>query len=86
LLVEDNKRALEDFEQHPVHTQMTADEACGFHHCPHGSPIRVMIAQDLGFTANCASAGHTDRISELARFAVDSRDKRGRVKSVSHVG
>jgi glutamate decarboxylase len=32
LLVEDMKRAIEYFQQHPVHTQMTAAEASGFHH------------------------------------------------------
>ena len=32
LLVEDMKRTLEYFEQHPVHTPMGADEASGFHH------------------------------------------------------
>ena len=32
LLVEDLKRTLEYFEQHPVHTPMGADEASGFHH------------------------------------------------------
>ena len=32
LLVEDMKRALEYFKQHPVQSQMTAQEASGFHH------------------------------------------------------
>ena len=32
LLVDDMQRALAYFEQHPVHTQMTADDASGFHH------------------------------------------------------
>jgi glutamate decarboxylase len=32
LLVDDMKRAIEYFQQHPVHTPMTADESSGFHH------------------------------------------------------
>ncbi len=32
LLLEDMKRAIEYFEQHPVKNQMTAEEASGFHH------------------------------------------------------
>ena len=32
LLLEDMKRALEHFENHPVHTNLTEDEASGFHH------------------------------------------------------
>ena len=32
LLLDDMKRALDYFKQHPVHTPMTSDEASGFHH------------------------------------------------------
>ena len=32
LLLEDMKRAIDFFEQHPVHTSMTAEEAGGFKH------------------------------------------------------
>ena len=32
LLLEDIKRALDYFREHPVHTPMTAEEASGFHH------------------------------------------------------
>jgi glutamate decarboxylase len=32
LLVEDMKRAMVFFEQHPVHASMTAEEAGGFKH------------------------------------------------------
>jgi len=32
LLLEDMKRAMEHFEQHPVQTHMSAEEASGFHH------------------------------------------------------
>jgi glutamate decarboxylase len=32
LLVEDMKRAMDFFEQHPVHASMTAEEAGGFKH------------------------------------------------------
>jgi glutamate decarboxylase len=32
LLLDDMRRTLEHFQQHPIHTQMTAKEASGFHH------------------------------------------------------
>jgi len=32
LLVGDMQRTLEYFEDHPVHTPMTVEEASGFHH------------------------------------------------------
>jgi glutamate decarboxylase len=32
LLVDDMKRAIGYFQQHRVHTPMTAEEASGFHH------------------------------------------------------
>ena len=32
LLLDDMKRAIEYFRQHPVHTQVSAEEASGFHH------------------------------------------------------
>jgi glutamate decarboxylase len=32
LLVDDMKRAIDYFKQHPVQTPMTSDEASGFHH------------------------------------------------------
>ena len=32
LLVDDMRRAIDHFKQHPVHAPMTSEEATGFHH------------------------------------------------------
>jgi hypothetical protein len=31
-LVDDMRRAIDHFKQHPPHTPMTSEEAAGFHH------------------------------------------------------
>ena len=53
---------------------------------PDPSPIRVMIAQEIGFRRDCSTERNTHCISEGEEFLLDSRDKRARVNSVMDPG